>query len=539
MIVDITLPDSTVIRASDRNKYVGNNFYEALCTFPEITRTVGEWLSGELQFSTLTIGINNTDKRFNAYLPGGANYNGFIGRDVVVSLGIGEAAGTYTEIFKGKVTDIGGFSRDMARFTLVARNEFDKVNVTFPRTVLTDAGYPDIEDDKIGLGAPVIYGDWTVNLDPKKPGVPVFPANGANAGVLAGTTHLLVFVSDEAISSITTSGVTVVRGDLMATFNSADIIVGALNRTFQVKQGGSGGVTLLDGNPYIYEAGDQFYAKVKGIDLGTYDDNIVSQAKDLLTRFGNLVSGDFDSNWDTYRDKATPSESAIFNFKSRIWQQESISVMAYVTSMLEQVRLEPFVDRNRKFKLLSLHFDDFATKYAAATFKVKNWDCKRDTFSPSVDEQNNWNRVKADYDRRPDGGEARVSTPIFKNAAAITQAGKDISKVIFFPNLYVENDVILNVKEMLKLASAYSEFIAVTLTSRAALRDIGDFVLLDIDIGSTQFSNVPAMVRDISYNPDGFTIGVNVWSFQLVPFTGWAGQGAGIVGGATASITQE
>ena len=167
MIAEIELPDSSIIYASDRNKYVDDRFYEALCTFPVIGRTIGDWLSPELQFSNLSITINNTDGRFNPYLPGGASYNGFIGRDVVVKVGLGESSATYQTIFDGKVTDVAGFGRNKESFTLINRNRFDAANVEFPQTVLTDTGYPDIETDKIGQGAPVIYVDWTVNLDAK------------------------------------------------------------------------------------------------------------------------------------------------------------------------------------------------------------------------------------------------------------------------------------------------------------------------------------------------------------------------------------
>jgi len=44
MIVEIETPIGTIY-ASDRNKYAGSTFYEALLNFPIIRRTVGEWLS--------------------------------------------------------------------------------------------------------------------------------------------------------------------------------------------------------------------------------------------------------------------------------------------------------------------------------------------------------------------------------------------------------------------------------------------------------------------------------------------------------------
>ena len=99
--------------------------------------------------------------------------------------------------------------------------------------------------------------------------------------------------------------------------------------------------------------------------------------------------------------------------------------------------------------------------------------------------------------------------------------------------------LLYNLKEMLKLASSFSEFITVNLTSRAALLDIGDVIILRFEIGSTQFVDVPAIIRDFGFDPSGLTIPVKLWSFQLIPLSNWAGSGSGIVGGYNATLTEE
>jgi len=78
LIVEITVPTgpdtpSGLIRASDRNKYVGGNFYEARLVFPIIHRTMGDWLSNVLEFSTIDIEINNFYCKYNSILPSGPN----------------------------------------------------------------------------------------------------------------------------------------------------------------------------------------------------------------------------------------------------------------------------------------------------------------------------------------------------------------------------------------------------------------------------------------------------------------------------------
>jgi len=538
MVVVIDTPTG-YIYASDRNKYINSTFYEALTQFPIISRTVGDWLSPEIEFSSLDLVLSNVDGRFNNFVPGGVDYDGWIGKTVTVSLGLRDVASTYSDIYKGVVTEIGGFKRDVQKITLRSRDDFDKANKTMPTTALTSTSFPDLEENFEGLVAPYILGDWTVNLNPNGASIPAFPVNGANAGVIAGTTALQLVISDNANSYFDSSHVYVKRGEQYFVFDSGDIAVNGDKNLVEITQGAGGGTTTVeDGDPYLYTNGDAFFVRVKGKDLGSYDDNIIWQAREILMDYGGLSSGDFDANWATYRDKATPAESATASIKARVWVGEPQETVKYVLQMLEQVRLEAFVSRDQKFKLNSMHFDDFIAP-ASISYSVKNWDLSKSSFSPVSDDINTWNRAKGDYNFDPNKNENLFSTDIYRNQAAITQAGKEISKLIVFPNLYVKSDVINQLSETLKLASAYPEYIEATLSSRAILRDIGDFVLVDVKIGSSIFSEVPAMIREIGYDPDGMKVPCKLLSLQMVPYTGYAPTYSGIVGGSTATITQE
>lgn len=545
MVVEVDTPVGTK-NWSDRAKYVGSTFYENRVEFPTIERTVGDWLAGTLEFSGLEITVNNTDKLFSDILPGGASYAGWIDRKVEVKIGLGEIS-PYTTVFEGFVTDIGGFQRDVSTFTLVCRNKFDSVNVSVPNQVLIEDDWPDIEDEFIGLAAPIIYGDYNVELRPEGSMVPAFPVNGKDPLVNAsldpvdpnvGDTALRLVISSTPIKTLDTATITLLRGDEYFIFSSGDISIvgGSFNQVFDITQKN----LLIDGSPWIYETGDEFYVRVDGVDLLTNDDNIVSQAQDVLTRFGGLSLLDFDSTWTTFRDKTTPSESAISTILSRVWVQDSNKAIDLAAAMLEQVRLEPFINRDNKWSLCSLHFDEIPT---APTYTIKNWDIGRDTFKPQIDERNNFNRAQADFDFNPAKGENRRSTPIFKNAAAITQAGgREISKLITFPNLYRIGEVEDQLKEMIKLASGYTELATMTLTSRSFLKDICDYVQLSIDIGSIEFSEVGdpivGMIRDLSYIPGTMGIGAKIWIFQMINFPGYTGP-AGTVGGFDATIEQE
>ncbi len=539
MIVDIQVPvtfeASGFVRASDRNKYVGGTFYEALLVFPVIRRTVGEWLSTTLEFSVIDLELTNVDGRFNDILPGGSSFGGWIGNTVEVKLGLRDVSSTYTTIFSGFITDVAGFGRTVKSIRLKARDKFDSLNIQFPNTVFTKSIFPDIEDEVAGKIVPVIYGDWTVNVNAQAASIPAFPVNGADVNVIGGTrTNLDLVISDNDNVSFDTSEVYLFRGSVFFQFSSLDIVNVVDNRTFEIDQDTVN--TTVDGAPWTYERGDQFLVKVKGKDLGAFDDNIISIARDILETDGGLVAGDFDANWDTFRDKAAPAESAISTYLARVWIQDPQTVMQFVLSLLEQVRLEVFVDRNLKLKINSLHFDDWI---ASPAFTTRNWDVVRDSFQPTIDIRNNFNRAKGTFNFSPFDDDNINDTAIFRNTDAVNQAGKEISKRLVFPNLYTEATVELQVREMIKLASAYLEIIDLEVTWRSLLLDIGDFVKLNIDIGATILNNVPAMIRTVGYNPQGVKLPMQLFSFQMVPFPGHAPGFSGITGGSTATITQE
>ena len=265
LIVDIETPDGT-IHASDRNKYVGSTFYEALCKFPVINRTMGEWLSSELQFSTLNLELSNVDGRFNKYLPGGDDYGGWIGKAVEVKLGLAEASGTYRTVFRGKITDVGGVKRSVRSITIIARDDYDALSVNFPSETLSPDAYPDAEETVSGATLPIILGDWTTSLDPDDAVVPGIVANGANANVYGGTRqNVLVVVSANDLASI--PAVYLRRGDQQFLCPGGELTMGAGYRSFEVNQQGA---SWVGGSPYQFESGDEFFVTCTGISLGGF-----------------------------------------------------------------------------------------------------------------------------------------------------------------------------------------------------------------------------------------------------------------------------
>lgn len=608
-IVEVTAPDGSVIRASDRNKYVGEHFYEALTNFPDIKRTVGEWLGGGLEFPELTIEISNADGRFNKYLPSGADFAGWIGRPVTLKVGLAEAASSYFSVFNGQVSEVGGFGRTVKSIVIKARDNLERVNKSFPTVAFDDVTFPKADDQLWGKKIPVIYGDWTVSVTPGGASVPALVTNGldpivngkelncsvagaASPAVLVFQNHRLDVGDKVEIIESTTPGI-VVNGNahtvaavtaneftltginstgagqvtvkkhstqayrpIQATISvnnltflgavfllrqekfyrvpTSQITVGAGNKTIAIAQDSN--AFQIDAANYLFDTADQFFALVKGKSLTGYDDNIIEQSRDILVTFGGLTSGDFASTWNTYRDKASPAQSAIANIKSRVWIQDEQSTMEYVLSMLEQVRLEPFVNRLLKFDLSTLHFEDWP---AVPSFVVQNWDVKKESFRPQIDERNNFNRAGGVYGFLPILNENAFQTDVYRNNAAINQAGRAISRFIVFPNLYVRTDVENQLKEILKLASAYREEIYCSLTFRSLLLDVSDFARVNVNIGSTRFDNVPCLVRDVSYQPGTLELSFRLWSMAMIPFGSYNPGYIGTVGGQTATITKE
>ena len=535
------------IYLSDRAKYAGVDYYEARTKFPSVERTLGDWLSNTLEFSTLEILVNNSDGKFNEYLPGSTKYNGFIGRRIVVWVGIAEIASSYIPIFGGKVTDVSGFKRDTSSFSLNCRSDFEQVNKTIPFETLTTTDWPYLEEEMIGLSVPIIYGNWTTGLRPEAPEVPAFPVNGLDPLVNSsleppdpnvGDTAVRCVISSIPIKSIDTASVVLYRGNVYYPIPSGSISIVPLsdNQIIDIAQKGFS----IDGNPWIYATGDEFWLKCIGVDLSGYDDNIVWQAKDIMKRFGGLIDGNFDATWATFRDKASPSENAIANIKSRVWQQEARQVIEYTLSLLEQVRLEMFINRDGYFSISSLHLDDLDPN---PSFQIRNWDIVKGSFKPSTDERNIFNRARADFAYSPVNSQNRYTSPMFRNQASINQIGREISKLITFPNLYILADVEAQIKEILKL-SAYVENIDIKLTSRSFLLELGQDVSFNINIGSVIFQNdlepVTGKIRMLRYEPEGMSITAKIWCFQMLPFPGSEKLLiSGITGGSTATITQE
>ena len=623
LIVDIEAPDGSIIRASDRNKYVGQHFYEALTKFPDVSRTIGEFLGQGVVFSEMTFELSNADGRFNKFLPQGSSFGGWVGRLVTVKIGLRDVESSYVQVFKGAITEEGGFSRTVKSITIKARDVLEKINVSFPSEVFSQANYPKAVDELWNTTIPLIYGDWTVNVLPNLASVPAKVINGGDIYVTGEELSVTVTLSPDAftpviftavnhrlevgkaihiesdnqqfpgslkgthyIKSVTpneftigpqnggahveqtgsvTGNHTARKPDNVLNTNVACVISSNANSVFDINNVfvrrsevyyklvpssilavnanknyfeilNNDDSFKIENENWVYSTSDEIFVRVKGKDLGAYSENIVSISQSILSEYGGVSPSEYDNTWTTYRDKSSPAVSDVANVKGRVYIFEPQNAMEYAISLLEQVRLELFVNRSQKIALSSLHWDDFVS---APSYIVHNWDVEKDSLVPRIDDRNNFNRVRAVYSYLPDLNDNAFTTGYFRNQAAINQTGKEITKLLVYPNLHVTSQVENQVKETLKLASGYREVIECSLTTRAVLKDIGEWMALDIEIGSTIFSNVPCQIRDISYSPSGLKLPVRLWSFAMLPFGSWNPSYTGIVGGQNATITAE
>jgi hypothetical protein len=544
LVVEIRLGNELIVKASDRNKYSGGTFYEARVVFPTIIRTVGDWLNNSIEFDTVELELSNVDGEFNKYLPAGREHTHWVGAQVTVFLGLREVGESYKAIFIGTVTEISGFRRNIKSISLIARSIFDRLKDKLPNKFFTPIDYPQLEDAYDGLGIPIVLGDWTVSTPN---GVGVIPATVSNGKECVGDRDKLVscIVSSFDLDELPTSGVYLRLGDEMHLVPSGNVSVGAGNKSLTIDQH----FTFLEGEDtrdYEFKEGDKFFVKCKGSLLP-----IPSASHTSLMHHANFLISQIDDGYSK-GDKwfAAETDATITSIKSRVWIQDPVETIDYVKSLLNQARLEIFVKNTGEIELNIMrheYFNDFPNH------KINNYDVVKDSLQVQIDDQSNFNRARAQYNYLPLFEENYNATKVFRNQLSINATNppdadptkkKTIARDVIYPNLYDETQVINELKNVLRLASAMCELIDVKVTWRSMLLEIGDFVKISVQIGATVYDDVPAMVRSVGVDPQGISIPLRLWSFQMFPFKSWQPQTAprlysGIISGATADIVQE
>ena len=166
-IADITLPDGTLYRVSDRNVYVQDDdgaprFYEArVKEAPSIRITLGEWLNPKLEIGDLSLTLNNRDGFFSPKLPQGNEYLQWTGTTVRIAVGFGEKRSNYFDLFTGSIPDRQGVTSTETEVKIRVYDSLDTDDVPLPVNVFNRVAFPDVQDEALGKPVPLIYGDWT------------------------------------------------------------------------------------------------------------------------------------------------------------------------------------------------------------------------------------------------------------------------------------------------------------------------------------------------------------------------------------------
>lgn len=551
LVVDVTAPDGSIIRASNRNKYIDGVFYYAILeNVPPTSKTLGEWLQAGLDFSSITIELLNVDGRFNKYAPGGIYFSDWTGLSLIVRIGLADVGASYQDIFKGFVTDVGGFGRSQRAIKIIARDRYDSLNTSFPTAIFDNTEYPDIEDSFIGTIIPLIYGDYaTPTRTPAM--IPTFPVNTADLDVIGGPSgddplkrnniQMVISINDNRSFDDARVFYRASENNYILVPSSEITAVSVGKNSFEIKQNSALWVPEPDGSGgtldaiYLFSSGDEFFCCVEGKEVGGigFDNCSVGIVKDILKTYGGVVESDFDANFETYRLKNTPTQSAIANIPMRAWVQEQQSVLEYTLQLFEQVRLEYFIERvGQKIKINAIHFEDINT---SSSIKLNNWDVQRNSLDISTSDTHFINQAQAEFDFNPALDGNNFKSEFYENTASIT-ATKLVARSIQYPNLYIKSDAVNQVVETLRLSSSNFEILTFTTSSRALIQDLGQFIIFNLRIGSTSFDNVPCQIRNMTYQSSG-AIALTVWSYLATPFPGYNSGSAGIVGGFDAPIS--
>lgn len=515
---------SNVIKVSSIPKYVGDVFYEGRASLPIIRKTIGQFLTTSFQFDDTNIQLSNVDGSLNKYFINGANYNTFIGSQMIFKLGVDDIESSYINVFTGEIKNESGLASSTQTVEFNAQNLLTNYNRTIDLPEIKSSVFPSAPADVLGTKIPVVIGDWTVGCNVILTGsykvnasgidydAETYTANNFYGGIVGyyiGGSNFVFATGNYTPSTI--SNAWLKRGDklLALNFNSTPQVVGGyyVCNITNIKKSGGGTIT------YVYEQGDQL---VISVNVGS-NDNIVNQAKSLLQNILGISSSLFDSSWTTLAAKASPSQSSISTIKSRVWIGEnSGTILEYINSMLMQVRLKFFINSNGLFELLSLHFEDWQAP--SSLRKIDKFQVIEESIKITLDDKNYICGANGNYSFTPVSNATMLKSPLLTNQTSKTAiGGTNVLKTIDFPNLYVASDVANQLTEYIRLFSFPLEYVTLSTAWTGLLDDIGDFINIDIQIGSINYINVPCIIMDKSIDLQTFKI-----QYKLLSLNGFS-----------------
>jgi hypothetical protein len=525
------------IRFADRPKFVGNDFYEGRASFPQVKKTIGDLLAPTLQFSQFEVVLANMDGFYNAYLTSGVSYFSFIGSVLQIKIGLRDVAASFLTIFTGIVPDQGGFTVARESITIRANDRFDELNIKPNLPFINDTDFPSAPTDVLGKVIPFVLGDWSVGFNVNtyqsqisvddgfgvQTYVKVASPNSFYGGVIGYYVGGGGFVF--SIGSYTPDNATAIyikRGDALMHCNST--LTPA--NTAGYWSIGVSSLANIDGialTPYAYQSGDVAVINIKVPYTGTSYSNIIQIAQEILVTLGGLTyATDFDStSWAALKAKSSPASADFTTIKARVWiGANDKNILEIVLSLLEQVRVEMFVDRNNMIALRALHPDEFTAQ--ADLVRIEQVEINEESATSKADELTFFNQAQINYGFTSITDKTMLTTGQKANLTSISKSGKRVIKGIDCPNLYVEADVLYQLIEFLRFYSTGLTFIEAEVCWVHLLRELGSLVGLNYSIGSIDYANAPMQIRDYAINLANGSILLKLLSFANFPYTGYA-----------------
>ena len=531
LIADIETPNGN-IKVSDRNFYVGGDFYEARVRFPSIERKLDDWLSWRPEANTLELEISNADGKFSDLLAGGTAFGLWIGKKITIKVGLRDVASSYKVVYSGFVSEVGGLIRKSYSFILNYEDYLSKTKVELPPKTFQREDFPDLEGRFLGRSIPLIYGNWMDDMplsgvmeegNGNVLGIPTTVVNGGLS--LVDTTIPIEVVASNYYVLDVSNNVYVDRFGAWYKINPDDVTVTNYGAIIAQNTGN----TVIEGENYVYLEDDRITVAVKNI-LPNLD-NPVSQCKHLMIQYCGYEESDFTTAWQTFDNLF--KENGVRESLSRIAVYDPVQASRYCSVLLGQVQLQMYINAEGKIDLFSNDLEDFKLEVDRAA--VKQADIVQNSLTVQLRDGTSFNRARASFAYNPIRRENYLYTRYWKNTLSVDAIGKEVTETTFqFPNLYKREQVEYHLHQILKLSSSFFEEVEVGLTWRHMLQDLGGFTKQVYVVSQLEFKETPAIFRSIRHNTD-YSLTCTIWCLQQVPFGEWVG-GTGSVGGDVSVI---
>lgn len=524
----------TTLRLADRPKYVGSNFYYGRAKFPNIKRTLGELQSPSIQFSEMEIEFGNMDGFYNRYLVGGADYFSPIGASLTVQIGLRDVASSFMTIYKGEVPEDDGFERGRESLSIRARDVFTQLNKKIPLPPINEVDFPSAPPESIGKIIPMVLGDWEAgyNVTPNAGTISISdgmtttnvltdaPGNffGGVSGINVGGGFFVFSIGTYTPDNIANAHIR--RGDalIQVNFTAAPQNTAGYWSLEVLSLNVDGGGTT----PYVYQQGDIATIAVKvPYAAGKYS-NPIELAQEILFTLGGKSSGDLDaSSWNALKTKNTPAQSDMTSILARLWigKAEDV-VLGRALSLLEQVRVELYINSIQKIAVKSLHPEDFPT--LAAMTRVEQYHINETSVKVKGDDRTFFNAALGNYGYTPILDKTQLQTVQRKNQNSVDKSGKLVAKAIDLPDLYVSSHVLMQIDEFIRFYSMGIEYVTVEVAWPHLLRELGEFINFNYSVGGLDFPGKPMQIRSIEIDPSNGSVEFKLLSFANFPYPNYS-----------------